>query len=274
MTPLTLALAAIPPGELHNYGLYIEARYKGRAVVLRRCSGEQCDVGRAEDMATLTGLLDGLLAELRAARAAEARAATTDRRNSSGRRKTMKPTMTPEERDHLVTRKRLEDYLRAGDPIQQRDMLVEMWRKYHPDAAREISGALKPLMQVQTRQPGDHPELPDEGWTNDTYYVTLRRKEDLVFRSGPMIQLGIANHDGSARHDWRDFQAIKNQLAGPDCEAFELYPAERRLLDPSNYFTLWCFPKLGRIKVGQDDRDVRNADVALAPQRAFPKEEK
>ena len=31
-------------------------------------------------------------------------------------------------------------------------------------------------------------------------------------------------HDGTARHDWRDFQAIKNQLAGPECEAFELVP--------------------------------------------------
>ena len=79
-----------------------------------------------------------------------------------------------------------------------------------------------------------------------------------------MIQLGINAVDGSARHDWRDFQAIKNQLAGEECEAFELYPAESRLMDPSNYFSLWCFPGLKRIKVGNDEpRRVFDADESI-----------
>lgn len=101
----------------------------------------------------------------------------------------------------------------------------------------------------------------------------MRRKPDQVFgtRQG-MIQLGINTHDGTARHDWREFQAIKNQLAGPECEAFELYPAESRLLDPSNYYALWCFPGIKRIKVGGNEpRRVWDVDVALAPQRELPK---
>jgi len=54
------------------------------------------------------------------------------------------------------------------------------------------------------------------------------------------------------------------------CEAFELYPAESRLLDPSNYYTLWCFPGLKRIKVGMDEpRRVFDADEAFAPQRGL-----
>ena len=87
-----------------------------------------------------------------------------------------------------------------------------------------------------------------------------------------MIQLGISAHDGTARHDWREFQWIKNQLAGEECEAVELYPAESRLLDPSNYYSLWCFPGIKRLKIGKNEpRRVWDSDEALAPQRGFEK---
>jgi hypothetical protein len=85
-----------------------------------------------------------------------------------------------------------------------------------------------------------------------------------------MIQIGIATLDGTARHDWREFQAIKNQIAGSECEAFELYPAESRLLDPSNYYTLWCFPGIRRLRIGHDERRVLDQNEAFAPQRALP----
>lgn len=67
-------------------------------------------------------------------------------------------------------------------------------------------------------------------------------------------------------------QAIKNQLAGAECEGFELFPAESRLLDPSNYYTMWCFPSLGRLRVGLDEgRRVWDQDEAMAPQRGLAK---
>jgi hypothetical protein len=155
------------------------------------------------------------------------------------------------------------------DPTVERRKLAALWRQHYPAAAVEAPSYLKPLVRVAVRQPDDSPHDPDESWTNDTYFVTLRRRgRDPVFGSSKgMIQLGIAALDGTARHDWRDFQAIKNQLAGDETEAFELYPAESRLLDPSNYYTLWCFPGVRRLKVGEEVRDVREADLALAPQR-------
>ena len=113
-----------------------------------------------------------------------------------------------------------------------------------------------------------------EQWANDIYQVIVRRwSEDSVFGSRQgMIQIGINSHDGTARHDWRDFQNIKNQIAGEECEAFELYPAESRLIDPSNYYSLWCFPGLKRIKVGVNHgRRVLDANEAFAPQRGFEK---
>lgn len=168
--------------------------------------------------------------------------------------------------------KRIADYERLRDAGEERAKLVALWRKHHPEAAQETSSANKPLVLVDRL---DKPiaNEPDEQWTNDTYFVTLRRHDrDRVFgTSGGMIQLGIAALDGTARHDWREFQAIKNQLAGEETEAFELYPAESRLLDPSNYYTLWCFPGLKYLKVGIVKREVLDADRALAPQRAFAK---
>lgn len=186
--------------------------------------------------------------------------------------------MTPEQQRGMlrVIRERLKDYGQS-DFTKARAELVAAWKKHHPEAAAEQSAALHPLELLRRRHPGDHPKDPDEQWANDIYSVTVRHyDEDPVFGTrGGMIQLGINCHDGTARHDWREFQAIKNQLAGPECEAFELYPAESRLIDPSNYYALWCFPGLKRIKVGVvEPRRVWSQEEALAPQRELPPESK
>lgn len=176
------------------------------------------------------------------------------------------------ERDRATIRARLAMYAQS-DPVAERLALVEAWRKAHPEAAGEESAALKPLIRDESYQKRG-PGKPDEAWFNDVYYVHLRRySEDPVFGSpGGMVTIGISSHDGAARHDWRDMQAIKNQLVGPECEGFELFPAESRLLDPNNHYIIWTFPGLKRINVGETVRKVRDADEALAPQRALPKE--
>jgi hypothetical protein len=173
-------------------------------------------------------------------------------------------------RDRQIIEKRLEDYAK-GDIREERKKLVELWKSHMPEAAAETWQGFRPLALVFTKQPGEPAEDADEQWTNDEYFVTLRRHaKDPVFGTrGGMIQLGICNWEGTAKHDWRDLQAIKNQLAGDECEAFELYPAESRLLDPSNYYTLWCFPGVKALKVGYGRRDVRGRDEAYASQRGF-----
>jgi hypothetical protein len=180
--------------------------------------------------------------------------------------------------DLQTVRERIGDY-KSGEYKRQLDELVALWRAHHPAATQEAPSYLHPLMRTDREEQVFEKPLPgkprqgdwQEHWANDIYQVTVRRwEEDPVFRSrGGCIQLGINAIDGTARHDWRDFQTIKNQLAGPECEAFELYPAESRLLDPSNYYTLWCFPGMHRINVGVQERRVLQADEALAPQRPF-----
>jgi hypothetical protein len=141
------------------------------------------------------------------------------------------------------------------------------WRPLFPTAASEISEPFHPLLLEGADEFGEH-------WYSSQYQVVKRKYSfDPVFgsRSG-MIYLGISNYDQTARHDWRHFQEIKNQLAGPDWEAIEVYPAEDRLVDPSNEFLLWCFRVT--IKVGPRSRNVLSARESFAPQRAMPEEAK
>ena len=51
----------------------------------------------------------------------------------------------------------------------------------------------------------------------------------------------------------------------------DLYPAESRLVDPSNRFYLWCVPK-GVLRWGLPGRKrhVIGPEEAIAPQRPFP----
>jgi hypothetical protein len=188
--------------------------------------------------------------------------------------------MTPTDKmaEMLKTiRTRAGDY-NLGRVQRERDELIALWKAAYPDAANERSEALKPLLMVGHHEPPEKqdprkPREPDEQWANDLYIIMVRRwKDDLVFGTrGGMVQIGISSHDGTARHDWRHLQAIKSQIAGPEVEGFELFPAESRLLDPSNYYTIWCFPGLRRIKVGSEEgRRNWTANEALAPQRDQP----
>ncbi len=107
----------------------------------------------------------------------------------------------------------------------------------------------------------------EEFWENDRYWVKVQRGLKSPW-GGEMIRLGIQNIDQTARHDWRDFQRIKNDICGPESEAVELYPAESRLLDPSNYFMLWVFAKT--VPVGVFGKRSVCGESLDVPQRAFP----
>jgi len=72
---------------------------------------------------------------------------------------------------------------------------------------------------------------------NDVYQVTRREMD--VPGIGKMWHLSIKRIDREVIKDWRDFQAIKNQLCGPECEGAELYPAERRLVDTANQYHIF-----------------------------------
>jgi hypothetical protein len=90
---------------------------------------------------------------------------------------------------------------------------------------------------------------------------------------GPVVCLSVRTHDHQARHDWRELQRIKNQLVGSDVEAVELYPSEKRVVDNSNYYHLFCFPQLGTddgwLPFGFTERLVTEGAVEGSKQRDF-----
>lgn len=80
-----------------------------------------------------------------------------------------------------------------------------------------------------------------EVWMNNIYQVNVRRCLDEIENPTglPIVHLSIKTIDKRPVRDWRDFQRIKNQLVGPECEGIELYPAESRLVDTANSYHLW-----------------------------------
>jgi hypothetical protein len=139
------------------------------------------------------------------------------------------------------------------------------------DHARRVSKRLKPSRKWQ--QMMLVPQTTPDGascYSNNLYTCTVRRHaQHWPLGGGPWVEIGIYCPDGEARHDFRDMQCIKNDIAGPEWEAIELFPAESRLLDPSNYYTLWCAPK---ITIGRFvPRTVLTPETCIAPQRGWAK---
>jgi hypothetical protein len=84
-------------------------------------------------------------------------------------------------------------------------------------------------------------EPPAKSYANSRYHVALWHDGDRDHPMGEWVHLSIKDHGRSARHDWRDFQRIKNELVGPEYEAIEIYPAESRLVDTCNQYHLYVF---------------------------------
>lgn len=77
-------------------------------------------------------------------------------------------------------------------------------------------------------------------WVNSHYVVhrhLLEGKEDGA------IHLSIRDHKRRAVRDWRHLQRIKNELAGLDREAIEIFPPDDQLIDTANQYHLFVLPK-------------------------------
>lgn len=82
---------------------------------------------------------------------------------------------------------------------------------------------------------------------------------------GDVAWLSIKRRDRDVIRDWRELQAIKNAIVGPEHEGFELYPAESRLCDTANQFHLFVFMQASvRMPVGFTVREVAGAAEAAA----------
>lgn len=101
-----------------------------------------------------------------------------------------------------------------------------------------------PLQLAMYEQHGIKPH--DEVWTNDRYQVVVRymvSDEDGPEGRDGMLHLSIHRHDRRRLRDWRHLQQIKNEVAGEDRWATEVFPPEDKLVDTSNEYHLWVLPR-------------------------------
>jgi hypothetical protein len=108
-----------------------------------------------------------------------------------------------------------------------------------------------------------------ELWKNNLYVVTVTRHA-----LGFVTELSIRRVDRTHITDWRHKQRIKNEIAGEEVEAMELYPAMSRLMDTANQAYLWCLPPGVQFPLGYTlPTNLVDADEAAqvgAVQRPLP----
>lgn len=76
-----------------------------------------------------------------------------------------------------------------------------------------------------------------EVWVNKRYLVMVAPRE------GGVLQLLVQRTDGTAKRSWQDLQAIKNDIAGHEAVAIELFPAEAEVKDGAHVSHLWVLPQ-------------------------------
>lgn len=132
------------------------------------------------------------------------------------------------------------------------------------------------LAELAERDPDVAAHLAEatEVWLNNLYVVTVQR-----YREGrpDVSSLSIRRIDRAAIHDWRHFQRIKNEIAGEDVDAFELYPMKKRTVDTANQYWIWCMRPGVELPMGFSERTVDGSNDERFPmsrQRPFGRGEK
>ena len=80
---------------------------------------------------------------------------------------------------------------------------------------------------------------PNQTIYRNKFYTVVKTvlEPELGEKSG--LHLSIRHNERKAVRDWRHFQRIKNELAGAEREAVEIFPPESQLVDTSNQYHLW-----------------------------------
>lgn len=114
--------------------------------------------------------------------------------------------------------------------------------------------------------------FPDEIWGSNLFSVTVyyATVEGVVQPRSELLWLSIHRRDRKAIRDWRHMQAIKNDVAGRDRVAVEIYPAEKDVVDTSNEYHLWVMPADFVLPFGLDPGGLLMTPEDLASMDGLP----
>jgi hypothetical protein len=74
-------------------------------------------------------------------------------------------------------------------------------------------------------------------WADADYVAHAMRTRD-----GVTFYIQVRRRDGKPIREWRALQRIKNELAGRDVTAIEVFPPADEVIDTTNSYHLWCAP--------------------------------
>mgnify|MGYP001266712038 CR=1 FL=1 len=105
-----------------------------------------------------------------------------------------------------------------------------------------------------------------EIYTNSIYQVAVYRgdeADDLVHvpeLKGQCTWLSIKRRDKRPVNHWQDMQTMKNRLVGTECDAFQIFPAESRMVNTANQYHLIVLPEGKHLPFGWRTRAVKTQD--------------
>jgi hypothetical protein len=86
------------------------------------------------------------------------------------------------------------------------------------------------------------------GWTHDFQRAAKNRVFAVLIREvatdmGLIVHLAVSSLSG-IRPTFHEMQRVKNELAGEESTAIEIYPPASELVDGADQFHIWCVPRL------------------------------
>lgn len=90
-----------------------------------------------------------------------------------------------------------------------------------------------------------HPMAPDgvrHAYSNAKYSV-LEFHADTRSVFGTVTLLMIRRHDGAPITQWYELQRIKDEIAGANRTAVQVFPPHEQLRDSANLYHLWVMPE-------------------------------
>lgn len=104
--------------------------------------------------------------------------------------------------------------------------------------------------------------LESETYVNSIYQIAVYRNEfadDLIHMDelkGRCTWLSINRRDKRPVNNWQDMQTIKNRLVGKQCDAFQIFPSEDRMMNTANQYHLIVLPEDVSFPFGWKTRSV------------------